>query len=582
MQRLRQFRFSGWFGLVALLVLAFTFFLSSNAGETQPTAMVVGLILALVTFGIGLFFSYRLSHSLDGLTKKIESMVAAQKFAVDDELSALAAKNGSFGGALVSLLEAVKEKAYWYESLLDAIPFPISVTDMDMNWTFINKPVEGIIGRTRGDGCMGLQCDTWNAHICNTENCGIARLRAQKPETFFDQVGRNFKVDTSYILDTKGEPVGHIEVVQDITALVSSSQYQDKAIDQVAGYLAEISQGVLNFNVAQLENGNEYTEEARRNFERINASLVQARDMLNQTIKVVVDNAVKVNTASEQLASAANQSSDAANQIATVIQQVAHGTNQTTEAVSKTVTTIQEVTRTIDGVAEGTQKQAEAVNQALEITRKITSKDGISAKVGLSAQKVQDMGVRSEQIGAIVETIEDISAQTNLLALNAAIEAARAGEHGKGFAVVADEVRKLAERAGTATQEIDNLIKGIKESVADAVTMVTSAAGEIDVVSNELSEAINSVSDVVQENTIASQNLLDQSGIMMSSIENIASTSQENSAAGEEIGASVQEMTAQIEEMTASAASLAELSHSLQAQVGQFQLADEGDYLIAQ
>ena len=139
--------------------------------------------------------------------------------------------------------------------------------------------------------------------------------------------------------------------------------------------------------------------------------------------------------------------------------------------------------KTIDGVAKGAQEQAEYVARAANITEKIsadiqavtegaqnsvrgageaasTAREGaetveqtikgmqeIKSKVGLSVEKVQEMGQRSGEIGDIVETIGDIAAKTNLLALNAAIEAARAGEHGKGFAVVADEVRKLAERA---------------------------------------------------------------------------------------------------------------------------------------
>jgi methyl-accepting chemotaxis protein len=570
--------------LALMVIMTIGVFFTSQGSKSSVENSTQGVTLLLWLGGI---FSFLLLLNAWLLMTKL-MFPLKQIVETIKSYSGLAASDISFDPAILEqkdvigdvlrsfkcIVENFQEKSFWYEAMLDSIPFPISVTDMNMNWTFINKPVEGLLKVKRKD-VVGHQCSEWNANICKTENCGVARLRRNFLKTFFDQFGGNFQVDTTFILNAKGEKVGHIEVVQEITDKLAAKTYQGDAVKVLAGYLEEMSQGNLAFEIQDLPAASEHTEEARKQFLVINESLKSARAMLSQAISSVVEGAEHLATSSDQLASASNQAGQATSQIATTIQQVAKGTSEQANAVTRTTSILEQVSQTIVGVANGAKDQSEAIHLATQVANKITAKDGISAKVGLSAQKVQEMGTRSEQIGVIVETIEDIASQTNLLALNAAIEAARAGEHGKGFAVVADEVRKLAERASTATKEVGGLVRSIQKIVAEAVNMATGASKDIELASEELISAIERVSNVIEENTLAVVQLTSGSNEMMVSIENIASVSEENSAAVEEVSASTEEMSAQVEEVTASTSGLAEMARSLQTAVNQFTVATQ-------
>ncbi|PKN98959.1 MAG: hypothetical protein CVU43_15580 [Chloroflexi bacterium HGW-Chloroflexi-5] len=369
-------------------------------------------------------------------------------------------------------------------------------------------------------------------------------------------------------------------------------------------------------------------------------------EYLGTSVNTIAEKAAIVNSSSIQLATAANEAGLATSQIATTIQQVAQGTSEQSTSINKTVFAVEQMSHAIEGIASGAQEQASATNSAAEITNKLNNAiDQVSrnaqnvvqqaniaassARLGskkvqdtlngmkvikqsvdFSAQKIQIMGTQSDQINDIVDTIEDIASQTNLLALNAAIEAARAGEAGKGFAVVADEVRKLAEHTSSATKEIGTLITSIQKVVAESVTAMDKEVREVEkgveiaieagatlddilkateevnhqaeesaaaakvmtASADELVTAVDSVSAVVEENTASTEQMSAGSSEVILSIENIASISQENSAAVEEVSASAIEMANHVNDVNTSAAALAELANDLQKIVLRFKL----------
>jgi methyl-accepting chemotaxis protein len=373
--------------------------------------------------------------------------------------------------------------------------------------------------------------------------------------------------------------------------------------------------------------------------------VAQQRDLIGK----VKATAASVAEASKQMARAAEQTAQATQQITATIQQVARGASEQSTSLQQMAGSVDQLRRAIDQIAAGSQEQARAVDEATCVAEKVSEAievvsvnaqvgaqdwentaesaiggarkthetvagmDKIKKAMDLVSARVTDLGQRSGEIGKIVATIDDIAAQTNLLALNAAIEAARAGEQGRGFAVVADEVRKLAERSSLATKEIAELINGTQAGVREAVTAmehgirevdggyklatdagqalddilarsqnvkkqvagISAAAQTLKDLSREMVATIQKINKTAEENSAVTEEMTASSRVVSRAVEATASVAEENSAASEEVSASVEEMSAQVEETLAAAQSLTEMSEEMEKKVAVFKIGQD-------
>ncbi|HPX62189.1 MAG TPA: methyl-accepting chemotaxis protein [Deltaproteobacteria bacterium] len=293
-------------------------------------------------------------------------------------------------------------------------------------------------------------------------------------------------------------------------------------------------------------------------YESMRQMVVQLRDVMDRVSKSsdsVASASVELNSNADHMASSSNQVVSQASTVATASEEMS--------------ATSMDIASNCHRAAESSGQASKTAHTGAEIVKKtVDGMTRIAEKVRSSASVVEQLGTRSDQIGEIVATIEDIADQTNLLALNAAIEAARAGEQGRGFAVVADEVRALAERTSKATREIGEMIKNIQTETRLAVTSMEEGVSEVEQGTTEASRSGQALEEILEKiNEVTAQ------------ISQIATAAEEQTATTREISNNIQQISDVVDmsakgalDISKAASSLSHLSVDLQDLVKRFKV----------
>lgn len=367
----------------------------------------------------------------------------------------------------------------------------------------------------------------------------------------------------------------------------------------------------LRTMMQQVHRSSETLAAAAAELESSTGQAAQSVDGVAQTAGQVAQSAAAQTRSVDEAARAVEELRQAIVRIAAGAGEQARSGEATAAAVQRMGQATAEVSGRAVGVATSAAEASHVAERGGEVVEQtVQGMRQVRATVRRSAEQIQELKSLSGQIGAITEAITGIASQTNLLALNAAIEAARAGEQGRGFAVVADEVRQLAERAGQSAREISTLLQVIERHTAEAaagmeqgtaavdegfrltdragatlrelggvvrqtaqeMAAISAAAEQLSAANRQVLEAVRTMAGVTGQNQAAATEMAAGAEQVQGAVEGLAAIAEENAAAAEEVSASAEEVTASTSEMASATQNLRQVARQLQEQVAGFRV----------